>query len=388
MIYVIKGAEVYAPQFLGRNDILLSGQQILNIAPDITIQGDHVTHIDASNYIVTPGFVDSLVHFCGGGGEGGFHTRTPEMHLTQATLAGVTTVVGALGTDSTTRSHADLIAKARGLENEGLSTFCYSGSYQIPLRTVTGSLTDDIILIDKLIGVGEVAIADHRSSVPTVQELCRIAAEARVGGMLAGKGGIVSIHVGDSEDKLDLLHAVIKHSSLPANQFYPTHMNRNQALLDAGIVWTQAGGVIDFTTSTNQQFLEEGEIPAAAALAYCLQQGVAINQVTMSSDGNASLPVFDSKGELSGLEMGNVMSLYESLLQAVEDYQVPLELALASISASPAEILKLKTKGRLQAGNDADLVLMHKSTLAIDKVFAMGRLVVNAGKAVVKGTFE
>ncbi|MDP5131168.1 MAG: beta-aspartyl-peptidase [Paraglaciecola sp.] len=388
MIYLIKGAEVYAPHALGHNDILISGQHILNIAPDIHIQGDNVTHIDATNCIVTPGFVDSLVHFCGGGGEGGFHTRTPEMQLTEATLAGVTTVVGALGTDSTTRSHADLIAKARGLENEGISSYCYSGSYQVPLRTVTGSLTDDIILIDKLIGVGEVAIADHRSSVPTTQELCRIASEARVGGMLAGKGGIVSIHVGDSEDKLYLLHQAIKNSNLPASQFYPTHINRNQALLDAGIAWTHLGGRIDFTTSTNQQFIDEGEIPAAAALAYCLKQGVDIGQLTMSSDGNASLPVFNDKGELVGLEVGQVMSLYQSFVQAIKEYEVPLALAVASVSTSPADILNLKNKGRLQSGNDADLLIMHKSNLAIDKVFAMGKLVVDAGKAVVKGTFE
>jgi beta-aspartyl-dipeptidase (metallo-type) len=388
MIYLIKGADVYAPQALGQNDILLSGQHILNIAPEINIQGENVTQIDATNCIVTPGFVDSLVHYCGGGGEGGFHTRTPEMQLTEATLAGVTTVIGALGTDSTTRSHADLLAKARGLENEGISSYCYSGSYQVPLRTVTGSVTNDIILIDKFIGVGEVAIADHRSSAPTAQELCRIGSEARVGGMLAGKGGIVSIHVGDSEDQLQLLHDVVQQSNLPASQFYPTHMNRNQSLLEAGIAWTHLGGVIDFTTSTNQQFLDEGEIPAAAALAYCLQQGVDISQLTMSSDGNASLPVFNDRGELLGLEVGQVMSLYNSFIQAIEQYQVPFELALASISASPANILNLKKKGRLQAGIDADLVLMHKSNLAIDKVFAMGRLVVDAGNALVKGTFQ
>jgi beta-aspartyl-dipeptidase (metallo-type) len=98
------------------------------------------------------------VHITGGGGEGGFHTRTPEMRLTDATKAGVTTVIAALGTDATTRSLADLVAKCRALDTEGISAFCYSGSYQYPIRTYTGNLTDDIVMIDKIIGVGEVAI--------------------------------------------------------------------------------------------------------------------------------------------------------------------------------------------------------------------------------------
>ena len=388
MIYLLKGADVYAPQHLGPQDILLSGQQILKIAPNITLNGDDVVTIDATQCLAVPGFVDSLVHFCGGGGEGGFHTRTPEMQLTEATLAGVTTVIGALGTDATTRSHADLLAKAKALQTEGISTYCYTGSYQLPPRTISGSVTDDIMLIEKFIGIGEVAIADHRSSQPSSLELSRIASQARVGGMLSGKGGIVSIHVGDSHTMLSLLHEVIDTSDIPASQFYPTHINRNEALLDAGVAWTKAGGAIDFTTSTSQQIIAQGEIPAAEALAYCLRLGVNISQLTMSSDGNASLPVFNQQGELCGLEVGKVNSLYHSFLELINQHHVAIEDAVASITASPATILKLHNKGRLKAGNDADLVLLNKQNLGIDKVFAMGKLVVDKGLPLVTGTFE
>lgn len=388
MIYLIKGAEVFSPGACGKCDILISGSVILGVAKNIDVSGDHVTVIDATDKLAVPGFVDSLVHFSGGGGEGSFHTRTPEMTLTEATLAGVTTVVGALGTDAITRSHADLLAKARGLENEGLSTYCYTGSYQVPARTLTGNVMDDVVLIDKFIGVGEVAIADHRSSQPSTEELARIASDARVGGMLSGKGGIVSIHVGDSEEQLDLLHQVSEKSDIPASQFYPTHMNRNQSLLDAGIKWTQVGGYIDFTTSTNAQFIAEGEIPSAAAVAYCLEQGVPVCNLTMSSDGNASLPVFDQDGQLVGLEVGRVKSLYQSFVELVTQHKVPVETAVATITSSPADILKLTTKGRLEKGKDADVVLLDKETLAVDSVFARGQAMVREGKALVKGTFE
>ena len=379
---------MFAPQALGLCDILCAGQEILKVAPDIAVSGDDITVIDGSNLVAMPGMVDSLVHFSGGGGEGGFHTRTPEMMLTEATLAGVTTVIGALGTDATTRTHADLLAKARGLENEGLSTYCYTGSYQVPARTVTGSVMDDVILIDKFIGVGEVAIADHRSSQPSVEELARIASDARVGGMLSGKAGIVSIHVGDAEDMLDILHAVVEQSDIPASQFYPTHMNRNQALLEAGIGWTQAGGIIDFTTSTNAQFIEEGEIPAAEAIAACLEQGVAASQLTMSSDGNASLPVFDDQGQLIGLEVGRVGSLLESFQQLVQQHNVDMAAAVEVVSKSPADVLGLSLKGRLEPGCDADIILLNANDMSLNTVLSRGQLMVSNGKAVVKGTFE
>jgi len=379
---------VLCPEDKGTLDVLIAGSQVVAMDKSIVISSELLTEVEGSDKVLLPGLVDSLVHITGGGGEGGFHTRTPQMSLTDATTGGVTTVIGALGTDATTRTLPDLLAKARGLETEGLSVYCYTGSYQLPPRTITGNVTDDIVLIDKFIGIGEVAIADHRSSQPTARELMQIASDARVGGMLSGKSGIVSIHVGDGAGQLGLLHKVVERSDIPASQFYPTHINRNQSLLDAGIAWTKVGGFIDFTSSTNAQFIYEGEIPAAEALAYCLQEGVDAAQLTISSDGNASLPVFDQKGRLTGLEVGRVGSLYQSFCDAVHKYQAPLQKALASVTKSPADILGLSHKGRIEPGCDADLIIADADSLQIESVYARGRLMVCQGKACVKGTFE
>ncbi|WP_109341055.1 beta-aspartyl-peptidase [Saliniradius amylolyticus] len=393
MIKLIKNADVYGPQALGKQDVLLCDNKIAAIGQNIDISAQVDSHsavevIEAEGKILLPGLVDSLVHITGGGGEGGFATRTPEMQLTDATKGGVTTVIGALGTDATTRTLPDLLAKARGLEEEGLSTYCYTGSYQLPARTITANVNDDIVLIDKFIGVGEVAIADHRSSQPTMQDIAHVASEARVGGMLSGKAGIVSIHVGDSQYQLSLLKEVATQTDIPAQQFYPTHMNRNQSLLDAGVEWTQMGGYIDFTASTNEQFIEEGEIPAAGAVAYGLKQGVPAAQMTMSSDGNASLPVFDEKGQLVGLEVGQVSSLYAAFTEAVLKYKVSICDAISTVTRSPADILRLSHKGRIQVGADADLILAEADSLKIDSVWAKGRRMVEQGQCVVKGTFE
>ena len=233
MLTLIKQADIYLPEPFGTGDLLFAGKQILAIEESIELNTNApVKVINANGMKLMPGLVDSLVHITGGGGEGGFHTRTPQMNLSDATVNGITTCVGVLGTDATTRSLPDLLAKARALSHEGISVYCHTGSYQVPVTTITGNVRDDIILIPEFIGVGEVAIADHRSSCPSMEEMRRIAAEARVGGMLSGKKGIVSIHMGDSRDFLSLLHEVVEHSDIPASQFYPTHINRNQGLLE------------------------------------------------------------------------------------------------------------------------------------------------------------
>ncbi|MDP5146363.1 beta-aspartyl-peptidase [Shewanella sp. ULN5] len=377
---LIKNAQVYAPMYLGKKDVLLGGGKILAIEDTIELSANSfITVIDASGLILTPGFVDSLVHITGGGGEGGYTTRTPEMHINDAIKGGVTTVIGVLGTDAQTRSLENLLAKAYALEEQGLSVFCYTGSYHLPMVTITQSVKHDIMLIDKFIGVGEVAIADHRSSQITSHEMARLTSEARVAGMLAGKVGIVSIHVGDEPSKLELLEQVISQFDIPITQYYPTHINRSKSLLEAGIDFALKGGFIDFTTSTTAQIIAQGEVPAAQALALALEKNAPISQLTMSSDGNASLPVFDAKGNLIDLQMGLVSSLHQAMVDAVKLFNVPIELALASITESPANILRLRHKGRVAVDMDGDINLLNAQTLAIEVVYSKGKLVFSEG---------
>tara|TARA_B100001059_G_scaffold27575_1_gene22314 strand:- start:68394 stop:69575 length:1182 start_codon:yes stop_codon:yes gene_type:complete len=389
-IVLIKNAELFAPQPLGKLDVVIAGGRIAAIGNDFNMAGSNlpVTIIDGSDYYLTPGFVDSLVHFIGGGGEGGFATRTPEMQLTDATLGGVTTAIGVLGTDATTRTLTNLLAKAHALDIEGITTYCHTGSYEIPCRTLTGSITDDLILIDKFIGVGEIAISDHRSSQPTIDEIRKIAAAARVGGILAGKSGVVSVHMGAGERILQPIYQAVSGTELTLKQFYPTHMNRNRRVFEAGLEFAKKGGVIDFTTSTTEYDLKHGEVAAAAALAEALQEDINPLHLTLSSDGNASLPIYTDNGDLLGLQVGQVSTLYQSARDAILKHKVSISDAICAITQSPAAVLGLKLKGRLAIGLDADLVLLNRDDLAINQVFAKGKQLVNSGKATVKGMFE
>ncbi|NSL52451.1 beta-aspartyl-peptidase [Calidifontibacillus erzurumensis] len=390
MLTVIKNGEIYSPDYLGKKDILLVDKKIGYIKDDISFSTSSIdiNIIDATNKIIVPGFIDSHVHIIGGGGEGGFRTRTPELQLTDATTAGITTIVGVIGTDGTTRTTPALIAKARALEEEGITCFVHTGSYQIPVKTVTGKIEDDLILIDKIIGVGEIAIADHRSSQPTFEEIAKIAAAARIGGMLSGKAGIVNVHIGDSLSMLSLLEEVAEKTDIPLRQFYPTHMNRNPYLFEAGIRFAKKGGYVDFTTSTVPIFLEEGEVKASKALKQMLEANVPIEQMTFSSDGQASLPDFDKNGELIGLKIGKVQSLYDAVVEAILVHKIPIETAIRVVTSNPASILKLKQKGQIKEGLDADLVILEKNSLEIDSVIAMGKPMILEKEIVVKGTFE
>ncbi|MBM4764101.1 beta-aspartyl-peptidase [Bacillus sp. B15-48] len=390
MLTLIKNGEVYAPNYLGKKDLLLVDGKIGYIEEKISKPRGFVDIkvIDATNKLVVPGFIDSHVHIIGGGGEGSYKTRTPELQLSEATTAGVTTIVGVIGTDGTTRTMAALLAKARGLEEEGITCFVHTGSYQVPVKTLTGKIEDDLILIDKIIGVGEIAIADHRSSQPTWEEMAKIASAARIGGMLSGKAGIVNIHVGDSKDHLNVIEEVAFKTEIPITQFYPTHINRNADLFEAGLKFAKKGGYIDFTTSTIPKFIKEGEVKCSVGLRRMLDNDVDIPKITFTSDAQASLPDFDSSGELQGIKVGKISSLFKAVRESILEEDVPIEQALKVITENPAEILKLTEKGVIKCGKDADLVLLDKKNLEIDTVFARGKVMVEKKEILVKGTFE
>lgn len=385
---LIKNAEIFAPAPEGRCDLLLGGGRILRMEAGIRISGKYAQVLDARNLIAVPGFIDGHVHMMGGGGEGGYATRTPELLLSDTIRGGVTTVVGCLGTDGITRSLAGLLAKARGLEEEGISTFMLTGHYGVPIQTLTGGIERDLMLIDKILGVGEVAISDHRSSQPSFEALSRLAAEARRAGILSGKAGLVNLHLGDGARGLALLRQILKETEIPASQFLPTHINRNPNLFEEGIAYAKSGGYVDFTTSTVPLFLEQGEVKCSKALRRMLDAGVDPGHITFTSDGQGSLPEYDENGRLGGIGIGRVTTLFAEVRDAVLQEGVSLETALRVVTANPAQILKLRHKGQLAPGLDADLVLLDPKNLEIHSVIAKGRLLMKARKPLAKGTFE
>ena len=393
MVTLIRNAKVYQPEYAGVKDILVLNGKIAAVGEKLKADfGGSVEaeELDAEGMAAVPGFIDSHEHIMGGGGEGGFVTRTPEANLKDLVLNGITTVVGCIGTDSVARDMTALLAKAHALEAEGITAYAYTGSYRVPIQTLTDSLMKDIMMLDKVIGVGDVAVSDHRSSQPTFEEFARIAADARVAGMLSGKAGIVNVHLGDSARKMDLIERVIHETEIPASQFLPTHVNRNAALFDNCLELAKEGLTIDFTGNEDIDYWETicDEVRVCKGIRRLLDLGISSDRFTISSDGQGSMPVFNAAGEYQGIGIGKASCLLKEVRECVQKEGIPLEIAVKGITSNVASVLKLGAKGQLKAGFDADICLLAEDSLELKTVMAKGQFVVRDGVQQVFGTFE
>lgn len=386
MITLLRNAELYDPAPLGRRHLLVAGETVLWVGRDVPAldRSLEVQELDLGGRRVIPGLIDGHVHLTGGGGEAGPETRVPPVALSRLTLGGVTTAVGVLGTDDTVRTTAELVTVARGLVAQGLSAWCHTGGYHVPLTTATGSVRGDLALIDLVIGVGELAISDHRSSHPTLDELLRIAGDAHVGGLMSGKAGIVHLHVGDGPRGLEPVREALDRSELPAAVFNPTHVNRRRALFDEALALTERGCAIDVTAFP----VADGEDAWSAeeAVVRYLDAGADPARLTVSSDGGGCLPVFDGEGRVASFDVGSP-SACGAALQALLGRGQPLERVLPAFTANPAQLLQLHRKGHLRPEADADLVVLDAAGAVAD-VMARGRWFVRGGRAIVRGPFE
>jgi len=384
---LFKSGTLYTPEFAGVGDILAVGDRIVAMGADLTWPSwADGPVIDARGLFIFPGFIDGHVHIAGGGGEGGPQYRTPELTLSQLTQAGITTVVGLLGTDGTTRSVQGLLAKARALTIEGINAWIFTGAYQVPTRTITDSARNDLILIDRVIGVGEIAVSDHRGSHPSDRELAQLAGEARVGGLLGGKAGVLHCHIGGGPRRLQPLRAVIESADVPIETIVPTHVNRHRELLDDAVAWGRQGGRIDITTGIQPEPDDPTAVGPVAAAQQVRAAGVSWSHVTFSSDAGGSAPLFDERGQLIKMGVGSPLTLWQAVRGLHQDLGWEWPEALGPVTRHAASMLHLPDVGFLGPGARADWVMTDGTRIL--SVVAGGRLMVHEGRAVRRGTFE
>lgn len=334
---------------------------------------------DACGKTVIPGLIDQHIHITGGGGEGGFHTRVPEIGLSKLVEAGITTAVGLLGTDSETRSVENLVAKSIALTNEGIKTYSLTGSYAYPSPTITGSIKKDIIFINQLIGV-KIAINDHRDSSLSYKELQRIGSEARIAGMISGKSGHVTIHMGDGKFYFEQINDALKYSNLPITTFRPTHVNRNKELYGEAIKFATNGGYIDLTTSMSKDLTDIKSYKKA-------KESNVLDKITFSSDGFGSWSNYDDKGNLIEIGYSPVNTGLKAIKELVKSGE-KLEDAIKPFTSNVAKALKLdKEIGYLKKGYIANLLLLDKN-LDLDTVISNGKFMMKDKNMLVKGTYE
>ncbi len=385
MITLIKNADVYAPEHLGKRDILICDEKICAVEERLDISGGMVEVVDARGAQVGPGYIDGHVHVTGGGGEQGPASRVPESRTSEIVSCGVTTVLGLLGTDCISRSLENLLAKTKALREEGISAYMLTGSYRIPSPNLTGSVMRDVVLLDEVIGV-KVAVSDHRSPAPTVEELARLFSETRVGGMVGGKAGLAVVHTGTGARGVTPLLKAAEMSGAALGRILPTHCGRNTRIFEDAILYSRQGGNFDLTADSPEGAARHGG--AARLTAKALERGVDIRQITISSDGYGSQPVFDGRMECVGMTYSRCDTVHDEFRRMVQDERIPMADALRVVSTNVAERMGLTgRKGVVAPGADADL-LIWDSELRISQVYARGKLAYSGGRPLLKSRFE
>ncbi len=383
---LFKNCQVYGPEYIGKRDVLIAGTKVVAIQDNISFPKEmEIDIIEADGLKMLPGLIDAHVHIAGAGGEGGPATRTPELQLSKMLEAGVTTVVGCLGTDGMTRSVESVLMKVKALRQEGVSAWMYTGAYQVPTPTILGDVGKDIAMIEEIIGVGEIALSDHRSSFPNVYELIKLTEHARVGGMLGNKAGIVNIHMGDAKDPFKPLYEAVEISELKLTQFLPTHCNRNDYIFEDAKKYGKKG-YIDITASSYPYF-PQYEIKPSKAIVEFLKAGVPLENITMTSDACGSLPDFDEKGNLIRLEMGYPKSIFTEIVDAITKENLEIEKAIKVSTSNIADILKLRDKGRIAVNRDADIIVVNDDFEIIHLV-ANGEIMTRDKKMLRRGSYE
>ena len=380
MLKLIKNTKLYTPAYLGNKDILIAGEKIIKISDNLDAFKDEAFLFDAKGKIVTPGLIDQHVHITGAGGKYGFSSMTPEINLSELVACGTTTVIGLMGTDGSARSIKRLYAKTKSLDEEGISAYMLCGYYGIDSLTKTDDIQGDMVFIDKVLGC-KIAISDIRSSYPTCLDLIRKLRDVMVGGFIGNKKGILHVHLGNLETKMDVLFQLVKEYQFPIKHISPTHVGRTKELFDQAIDFAKLGGMIDITTGASKY-----TDPYKSVL-YALKKGVNIDNITFSSDGNAGLTKFDKKGKIIGTKKAPIDQNLAQTVALIKDGGIEIEEALKLITLNPAINLGLYDKGRIEVGCDADLCCFTHE-LELKDVFAKGQQMMENGNILVKGNFE
>ncbi len=377
---IIRNAHVYAPDSLGVKDVLLAGEKVAFIGQKLSFSDLKAKEIDAKGKLLTPGFIDRHVHTIGGGGQQGFASLVPEVTMSELAACGTTTVIGLLGTDGFVKDLSTLYAKTQALCQDGLSSWMLTSFYGLPERTLTGSVAEDLIYIDKVIGC-KLAMSDDRSAHPTKLEILRLVNQVRLGGFTSGKGGFLHIHLGNLPTGIQPLLEIAREFPTLVRHLSPTHMIRTEQLFEEALTLAAMGGNVDFSTGGTRF-----QAPHLCVME-ALRRGADLCRISYSSDGHGGVRRVDpATGEVTYRPAPLDLN-YREMVALVRECGLPLADALRLVTLNPAQHMGLSSKGRIAVGADADFCFMDSQLRLVD-VMARGQMVMTDGQMTKKGRYE
>lgn len=366
MFLLIEGGDLFCPEPIGRRSILVANDRIERVdgvdRRALDALGVAYEVIDASGCYVIPGLIDPHQHLLGGSGEGSLALQTPMIFPREIVRAGITTVVGLLGVDTTTKTIQGLLGRVKALCEDGVTAYMWSGGYNVPPTTLLGSVREDMMYVSEVIGAGEIAISDERGLNQSAQELAKLVRDVHVGGLLTGKCGRTHFHVGDESTRLQPLRELIDDFQVRVEWLYPTHVERSEKLLHEAMELAGGGAYVDIDT-VNEDL--------ARWFRLYVDGGAPLDRLTVSSDADSGTP--DAH--------------WRQLRELVVTHGYPLEMVLPIATTNVAAALKLPSKGCIEPGKDADLVVVERDSLAIREVVSRGRRVVADGEVVLREKF-
>jgi beta-aspartyl-dipeptidase (metallo-type) len=379
---LLRVGQVFAPQALGRQDVLVGGGRILCIAPDLrdAAQAIGVTQVmERPHGTLVPGLIDQHIRFLGGGEGDGPGARMAELSFDEIVAGGITTAVGLLGTDIRFKTLPMLLRRANELANEGLTTFVYTGAMALPPPTLLADVFSDIVLIDRVLGVKS-AVAERLFPNTDAVALADLAGQIAQARAISGKAAVLHVHVGRRADGLETIFELTDRLSLPPDQVVPTHVNRaatHSPCFAQGLRYARAGGTIDFTCCLGPLDGLLVGIDVVEAVGAALASGIGTDRITLSSDAGVAVPDVERPGRFRRV-LPNI--LFRDVRRLARDGGLGWDGALPLATTNVARLLRLEAhKGAIAPGQDADLLLLNEAD-CIDAVLVGGRTVYEADK--------
>ena len=158
----------------------------------------------------------------------------------------------------------------------------------------------------------------------------------------------------------------------------------SEEIQNEAFLFAKKGGTIDFTCGQNNIKQEILSI----SLKKAKQEGVPMEKITISSDGQGSWSIYNINGALQKIGISDVDTVLKQIQFEVMNGFMSLTEAISLATLNVAKALGLyPNKGCIQQGSDADLLILN-TDLTLDTVIANGKIMVKEGKILQKGVYE